>query len=57
MEQIAKEIESGKGEGFDPSTEALLEADPDAAEGALAPRFNALVRKEACAEVARAARG
>ena len=24
--QIAKEIESGKGEGFDPSTEALLEA-------------------------------
>ncbi|MEL6452434.1 MAG: ribonuclease III [Pseudomonadota bacterium] len=33
--------------------EALLEADPAAAEGALAPRFNALVRKEACADVAR----
>ncbi|QFU09772.1 Ribonuclease 3 [Rhodobacteraceae bacterium THAF1] len=33
--------------------EALLEADTKAAEGQLAPRFNALVRKEACAEVAR----
>ncbi len=32
--------------------EALLEADPGAAEGVLAPRFNALVRKETCAEVA-----
>ncbi|SFO82788.1 ribonuclease III [Tranquillimonas alkanivorans] len=34
-------------------SEALLKADPDAAEGQLAPRFNALVRKETCAEVAR----
>jgi ribonuclease-3 len=34
--------------------EALLDADPQAAEGLLAPRFNALVRKETCAEVARA---
>ncbi len=33
--------------------EALLAADPGAAEGKLAPRFNALVRKEACAGVAR----
>ena len=33
--------------------EALLEADKGAAEGQLAPRFNALVRKETCAEVAR----
>lgn len=33
--------------------EALLSADPDAREGQLAPRFNALVRKEACASVAR----
>lgn len=33
--------------------EALLEADPSANEGQLAPRFNALVRKEACADVAR----
>jgi ribonuclease-3 len=33
--------------------QALLDADPDAAEGLLAPRFNALVRKETCAEVAR----
>ncbi|MQQ08673.1 ribonuclease III [Epibacterium sp. SM1979] len=32
---------------------ALLDADQDATEGQLAPRFNALVRKEACAEVAR----
>ena len=34
-------------------SEALLTADPDAAEGQLAPRFNALVRKETCADVAR----
>lgn len=33
--------------------EALLEADQEASEGQLAPRFNALVRKEACADVAR----
>lgn len=33
--------------------EALLAADPDATEGQLAPRFNALVRKETCADVAR----
>ena len=33
--------------------EALLERDPNAAEGQLAPRYNALVRKETCAEVAR----
>ncbi|SLN21531.1 Ribonuclease 3 [Roseivivax jejudonensis] len=33
--------------------EALLARDPTAAEGQLAPRYNALVRKEACAEVAR----
>jgi ribonuclease-3 len=33
--------------------EALLAADPSAAEGQLAPRFNAMVRKETCAEVAR----
>ncbi len=33
--------------------EALLQADPAASEGLLAPRFNALVRKETCAEVAR----
>lgn len=33
--------------------EALLNADRNAAEGVLAPRFNALVRKETCAEVAR----
>jgi ribonuclease-3 len=33
--------------------EALLEVDRLAPEGTLAPRFNALVRKEACAEVAR----
>lgn len=32
--------------------EALLEVDPNAAEGVLAPRFNALVRKETCAEIA-----
>ncbi len=33
--------------------EALLTADPAASEGQLAPRFNALVRKETCADVAR----
>src|SRR6056297_2281402 len=33
--------------------EALLEHDKAAAEGKLAPRYNALVRKEACADVAR----
>ena len=33
--------------------EALLGADAKAAEGQLAPRFNALVRKETCADVAR----
>ncbi|TNF21780.1 MAG: ribonuclease III [Rhodobacteraceae bacterium] len=33
--------------------EALLEADTGASEGQLAPRFNALVRKETCADVAR----
>ncbi|MGB3148156.1 MAG: ribonuclease III [Paracoccaceae bacterium] len=33
--------------------EALLSADADASEGQLAPRFNALVRKECCADVAR----
>ena len=33
--------------------EALLAADPNASEGQLAPRFNALVRKEMLAEVAR----
>jgi ribonuclease III len=32
---------------------ALLDHDPSATEGQLAPRFNALVRKEACADVAR----
>ncbi len=32
--------------------EALLKEDPEAKEGHLAPRFNALVRKEACAKVA-----
>jgi len=34
--------------------EALVELDTTAAEGTLAPRFNALVRKETCADVARA---
>jgi signal peptidase I len=34
--------------------EALLAADPTADEGRIAPRFNALVRRETCAEVARA---
>ncbi len=33
-------------------SQALFEADQTAREGQLAPRFNALVRKEACAEVA-----
>ena len=33
--------------------EALLHSDKTAAEGQLAPRFNALVRKETCADVAR----
>ncbi|MEM7438765.1 MAG: ribonuclease III [Pseudomonadota bacterium] len=32
--------------------EALWESDPAASEGQLAPRFNALVRKETCADVA-----
>ena len=34
--------------------EALLQADPHAAEGLIAPRYNALVRRETCADVARA---
>jgi len=33
--------------------EAVLEHDAEAKEGMLAPRFNALVRKETCADVAR----
>ncbi|SPF77486.1 ribonuclease III [Pseudoprimorskyibacter insulae] len=33
--------------------QAILEADASASEGLLAPRFNALVRKETCADVAR----
>ena len=33
--------------------EALLDADKGASEGQLAPRYNALVRKETCADVAR----
>ena len=33
--------------------EALLGTDKEASEGQLAPRYNALVRKEACADVAR----
>ncbi|HBN30901.1 MAG: ribonuclease III [Rhodobacterales bacterium] len=32
--------------------EALFQADPSASEGTLAPRFNSLVRKETCADVA-----
>lgn len=32
--------------------EALLELDPGATEGELAPRFNSMVRKETCADVA-----
>ena len=34
-------------------SETLLKADKGASEGLLAPRYNALVRKEACAAVAR----
>jgi ribonuclease-3 len=34
-------------------SDALLKADPGAAEGLLAPRYNALVRRETCADVAR----
>lgn len=34
-------------------SEALVRADTDATEGQLAPRFNALVRRETCADVAR----
>ncbi|MDX1786290.1 ribonuclease III [Roseovarius sp. ZX-A-9] len=34
-------------------SEALLQHDPEASEGVLAPRYNALVRKETCADVAR----
>jgi len=34
-------------------SDALFSADTKATEGQLAPRFNALVRKEACADVAR----
>lgn len=33
--------------------EALLKADPQASEGQLAPRYNAMVRRETCADVAR----
>lgn len=33
--------------------EALSDRDPTASEGLMAPRFNALVRKETCADVAR----
>lgn len=33
--------------------EALMAVDPEADEGQLAPRYNALVRKETCADVAR----
>lgn len=33
--------------------DALLKSDPSAPEGLLAPRFNALVRRETCADVAR----
>jgi len=33
--------------------QAILEEDVAAAEGVLAPRYNALVRKETCADVAR----
>lgn len=33
--------------------EALLEADPEAPEGLIAPRLNALVRRETCAAIAR----
>ena len=34
-------------------SDALLKADPGAAEGLLAPRYNAMVRRETCADVAR----
>ncbi len=34
--------------------EALLQADPGASEGQIAPRYNMLVRRETCADVARA---
>lgn len=34
--------------------EALLKADPGATEGQVAPRYNMLVRRETCADVARA---
>ena len=34
-------------------SQALFEADQAASEGQMAPRFNALVRKETCADVAR----
>jgi len=34
-------------------SQALFEADRGASEGQLAPRFNALVRKETCADIAR----
>jgi len=34
--------------------EALLAADPNASEGQVAPRYNALVRRETCADIARA---
>lgn len=33
--------------------EALFKADREASEGQLAPRYNALIRKETCAEIAR----
>jgi len=33
-------------------SEALLELDQDASEGDLAPRFNTMVRKETCADIA-----
>lgn len=33
--------------------EALFRQDPEASEGQLAPRYNALIRKETCAEIAR----
>ena len=33
--------------------EALSDRDPEASEGQMAPRFNALVRKETCADIAR----
>ena len=32
--------------------EALSDRDPNASEGQMAPRFNALVRKETCADIA-----